>query len=56
MEVGWYLRFNVAGKLDVLADQGALPQLEHQLHILPEWTMQVQHEDTYIRASFTRIK
>ena len=56
MEVGWYLRFSTTGKVEVLADHKALPQLEGQLHVLPEWRMAVSDQGTHIRATFTRTQ
>lgn len=56
MEVGWYLRFSTTGKVEVLADHKSLPQLEGQLHVLPEWDMQVRDQGDHILASFTRTR
>ena len=54
MEVGWNLRFSREGKLTVLADLKTQRQMEHQLHILPEWTMETFEEDDHLRFEFIR--
>ena len=54
MEVGWYLRFSREGKLTVLADTTTKAQVEHQLHILPEWSMETFEEDGHTRFEFLR--
>ncbi len=54
MEVGWYLRFSREGKLTVLADLKTEKQVEHQLHILPEWTVETFQEEGHMRFEFLR--
>lgn len=54
MEVGWYLRFSREGKLTVLSDVKTRRQVEHQLHILPEWKVETFEEGDHLRFEFVR--
>jgi hypothetical protein len=54
MEVGWYLRFTRDGAIEALIDEAQLAQIEHALHIVPEWTFETFRENGHLRVLLSR--
>ncbi|MEF2145524.1 MAG: hypothetical protein V3573_08770 [Desulfovibrionaceae bacterium] len=54
MEIGWYLRFTRDGDIEALIDEAQLGQIEHALHIVPEWEMESFKEDGHLRIRLRR--
>lgn len=54
MEIGWYLRFTRDGAIEALIDAAQLEQIEYQLHILPEWSLESFEEGDHLRVLLQR--
>jgi hypothetical protein len=54
LEIGWYLRFTRDGAIEARIDEAQLGQIDHALHILPEWTYERFDESGHLRILLTR--
>lgn len=53
LEIGWYLRFARQDEVEALLGPKGLPQVRHQLKILPEWSLESEDrgDHTYVRLT-----
>lgn len=56
LEIGWYLRFTRGDVFEAQVDPGVLGQVEHALHIWPEWTLEQEELPDHVLVRFTRKK
>nr|WP_286182133.1 hypothetical protein [Desulfovibrio sp. Huiquan2017] len=54
MEVGWYLRFARADRIEALISLKGIPQVRHEAHIFPDWEFAIEEFEDHARAIMTR--
>nr|WP_279593445.1 hypothetical protein [Pseudodesulfovibrio sp. S3-i] len=56
MEVGWYLRFAKADRIEAQVSLKAAAQVRHEEHIFPDWVFEFEEFDDHALAVITRRK
>jgi len=56
MEVGWYLRFAKADRVEALVSLKGVAQVRHAMYIHTDWSLEVEEYDDHALTSFTRKK
>ncbi|AMK10822.1 hypothetical protein [Pseudodesulfovibrio indicus] len=54
LEVGWYLRFAKADRIEALVSLKGAPQVRHEAHIFPDWDFEITEFEDHARAVMTR--
>jgi hypothetical protein len=56
LEVGWYLRFARADRIEALVSLKGVAQVRHEEHVFPDWTFEIEEFEDHARAVMTRKK
>jgi hypothetical protein len=54
LEVGWYLRFAKADRVEAQVSLKATAQVRHEEHIFPDWAFDFKEFDDHVLAVMTR--
>jgi len=56
MEVGWYLRFAKADRVEALVSLTAADQVRHAMYIHTDWNLEIDEFEDHAKARMTRKK
>jgi hypothetical protein len=56
LEVGWYLRFARTDRIEALVCPKGVPQVRHEMHSHPGWSLEVEERGDHALTRMTRIK
>lgn len=56
LEVGWYLRFAKADRVEAKLSPTGIESVKHAMHMHNDWELETETKDGYVMARITRKK